>query len=323
MSLAEPALRPHEFADAARAAITDAMARPPADRARVLAQAGLAGVCAREQDGGLGLPLAFAVPVAQAAGELHLPWALPEQLLLARHLAGTPHAAPLVAGEKTATIAWQGELRAGCVGPARHARDCDWALVPERTPQGLGAALIDLRGVQLEEDAALDPEEPQQWLRLQGPQVLARLDAHAHAQLLRDAQVLLAALAHGAAAGALQAAVTHLSTRVQFGRPLSAKQAVRHWLARMTLLQEVSGAAIERALSVNEFGQPRSARAVLAGSLHNAAFVIEKAIHLHGGMGFTWALPLHRALRDVRKLDAAFGAGALAREIGREFIEGA
>jgi alkylation response protein AidB-like acyl-CoA dehydrogenase len=57
--------------------------------------------------------------------------------------------------------------------------------------------------------------------------------------------------------------------------------------------------------------------------LSSAAFVLEKSIHLHGGMGFTWELPLHYALREVRKFDAAFGAGALASQAGRDFIQSA
>ena len=89
----------------------------------------------------------------------------------------------------------------------------------------------------------------------------------------------------------------------------------------MKLVQEVSAAAIERVLVNNEFGEPRAARATLVGALRNAAFVIEKAIHLHGGMGFTWAIPLHFGLRNVRKLDAAFDTGALSTALGKAFIE--
>ena len=193
--------------------------------------------------------------------------------------------------------------------------------MPEHTPQGVGGALVDLSGVAIEDDGALDPEHPAQWLRLQPSQVLARLDADAMAALMADAHVLLAALAQGAASHALEATITHLSTRVQFGRPLTAKQAVRHALARMKLAQEVSAAALARALCPDEFSNARSARTALAGSISQAAFVIEKAIHLHGGMGFTWDLPLHHGLREVRQLDAAFGAGALTRELGQAFIE--
>jgi alkylation response protein AidB-like acyl-CoA dehydrogenase len=112
-----------------------------------------------------------------------------------------------------------------------------------------------------------------------------------------------------------------MSTRVQFGRPLSAKQAVRHLLARMRLLQEASSAGIQRVLSADEYGNVRATQPVLANALVNAAFVLEKSIHLHGGMGFTWEVPLHYALREVRKFDAAFGSGSLAQQVGRDFIQ--
>lgn len=316
MTIQDDELRPEEFAQAALEAIADAQTHGLRDAAQVLAQAGLAGVCACEHDGGLGLGIEFALPIVHAAGKLQLRFPLPEQILLARAFAGTPQAEALASGAKIATIAWQGELRDGTAGHARQANDCDWVLVAD----GDGAALLDVSTLHVVTDGALDPETPQVWLDLHGAEVLARLDSESCAVLHHEARLLMAELANGAAEGALEAAATYMATRVQFGRPLSAKQAVRHLLARMRLLQEVSSAAIRRAMTSDEFGAARCARPALAGAIANAAFVIEKAIHLHGGMGFTWELPLHYSLREVRKLDAAFGAGALAHDIGREFI---
>ena len=140
-------------------------------------------------------------------------------------------------------------------------------------------------------------------------------------RLRREAQILFAGFVTGAAQGAITRTATHVATRVQFGRPLSTKQAVRHWMARMQLAMEVSAAATRRVLAANEFGAARDARPALAGAIGNAAFVMEKAIHLHGGMGFTWEMPLHQSLRDVRAIDAAFGSSALTHEVGRRFIE--
>ncbi len=307
-------LRPEEFAQAACAAITDALTRQdPHEMAAVLAGAGLCGVMAAEDDGGLALDLAFALPIAHAAGQLHLPLPLAEQILLAHALPGTPQAAALIAGEFLAGIAWQGSVQAG------HARldhgPADWVLAAD----GDGAALLDVTAAARDEQTALDPEQPQLWIALEGAPVLARLDAVAWEALRRRAHLLLAEYANGAAEGALEAAATYMATRVQFGRPLSAKQAVRHLLARMRLLQDVSSAAIRRAMQADEYGTKRDTRPALAGSLGSAAYVIEKAIHLHGGMGFTWELPLHRALRAVRKLDAAFGG--LSRDTGRAYIQ--
>ena len=99
MSHTEDGLRPEEFAEAAEAAIQDALTRADQDVPGILAAAGLLGVCAGEADGGLGLALNFAVPLAQAAGRLRLRFALAEQILLARHLAGTTFATALTQGQ--------------------------------------------------------------------------------------------------------------------------------------------------------------------------------------------------------------------------------
>ena len=323
MTQEEPGLRPEEFGEAAEAAITDALGRPVDAHANVLAAAGLFGVCAPEGDGGMDLPLDFAVPVVQAAGKLRLRFALAEQIALARHLPDAALRAALVDGSRQATIAAQGRLGDAWVGHARQAQQADWLLL--RAAQGEGAVLVDLAGTPRELDPALDPEEPSAWLDLSQAKVLAEIDAATAAALWHDLDLLFAASAHGAADGALLAAVEHTGTRVQFGAPLATRQAVRHWLARMKLFHEASGAAIYHALRVDpaEPARPpeaRAARSALALNLQHSAFIIEKAMHLHGGMGFTWELPLHRALRSVRTLDAACGAGALARQLGQDFI---
>ncbi|SIT38307.1 Acyl-CoA dehydrogenase, C-terminal domain protein [Paraburkholderia ribeironis] len=316
MTMRDDELKPEEFAQAAVAPIDDAKSRTLREAARVLAEAGLIGVCACEDDGGLGLDIDFAVPIVHAAGKQQLRFPLLEQIALAKAFAGTELASALASGERLATIAVQGSIAQDIAAHARYANECDWLLVAD----GAGAALVDVSSAACETDHGLDPECPQEWLSPGGARVVAQLGADAYAVLQRDLQVLVAAFVNGAADGALETAATYMSTRVQFGRPLSAKQAVRHLLARMKLVQEASAAAIRRALATDEYETARDVCPVLAGTLANAAFVIEKAIHLHGGMGFTWEVPLHYSLREVLKFDAAFGAGGLAREVGRDFI---
>ncbi len=320
MTMQDDSLRPEEFAEAAAAAIEDAQGRSVRDAARVLAEAGLLGISAPEDDGGLGLGLAFALPIAEVGGKLQVDFPLVETLVLAKALAGTAEGAALVAGEKLATLAWQGDLASGLAGHAKQAADCDWALVADGKG---GAALVEIASVEPDADPSLDPERPQYWLRLAGGRVVATLDAQAYAALLAEARILTAAWLNGAAKGALERTATYMATRVQFGRPLSAKQAVRHWLSRMHLQWEASRAAVLRTLATDEYGQARDTRTALAVSIATAAFILEKSIHLHGGMGFTWELPLHIALRDVRKTDAAFGSGAMTKAIGQDFIRAA
>lgn len=317
MSTQDNDLKPEEFGQAAIAVMADAQGRGFREVAEVLAGAGLCGVCAAEEAGGLALGIEFALPIVAQAGAQRLQWPLLETMLVAKALGTSPLAAELVAGARVATWALQGDLKTGVAGHARHAAQCDWVLVAD----GLGgAALVDVASVDVQEDGALDPEHPQAWLDLGKAKVLATLDATAFATLRRDGQILIAGCVNGAAEGALNATAEYMSTRVQFGRPLSAKQAVRHLLARMRLLQDTTQAGIERLLCTDEHGRERRVEPVLTNAITNAVFVLEKALHLHGGMGFTWELPLHHALREVRKFDAAFGSGALASQVGRDFI---
>jgi len=316
MSRQEDSLRPEEFAEAAAAAVNDVLGRGVRDTAAVLAAAGLFGVCAQESRGGLGLGLTFGVPVCEAAGSLQLHFPLVQQMVLAKAFADSDIAQALVAGEKIATIAWQGSLAEKIASHASYADACDWVLVADEE----GASLLESGSLNMQANGTMDPEYPQFDIDLANAVVKARLSAEAFATLKDDALVLYAGLINGLSTEALTRTALYTSTRVQFARPLSAKQVVRHTLARMKLLQETSTAALRRALLTNEFGESRDVAPAFSGALGNAVFIIEKAIHLHGGMGFTWELPLHYSLREVRKIEAAFNNGRRLESLGAQFI---
>jgi alkylation response protein AidB-like acyl-CoA dehydrogenase len=317
MSHQEDGLRPEEFAEAAEAAIQDAIKGEAGQVSSTLAEAGLLGVCTSEKSNGLGLDLRFAIPLAQAAGRLRLRFALAEQILLARCFAGSEIASSLALGLQLATIAWQGSTEDTWIGHARRVQDARWLLVRHQA----GAVLLDVLDAPRQSDRNLDPENPQVWLNVTQCPVVSYLDQNTTEALWRDGALLMAATVHGAAEYALNAAVEHTSTRVQFERPLSSKQAIRHWLSRMKLYHEAAGTSIARALNENEWGATRDPFPVLSTNLKYATFIIEKSIQLHGGMGFTWDIPLHHALREVRKIDAAWDGSALTKDIGRRFME--
>lgn len=316
MSVQEEVLRPEEFAEAVGAAVTDTQGRDFHEVATVLANAGLLGVCASEENGGLGLDLAFGVAVCEAAGKLQLHFPLVEQMVLAKAFANTEIAESLVSGSKVATIAWQGSLPEKAVTHVAYAADSDWVLVADEQ----GASLLALASLPVQTNETLDPDYPHYEIGLEGAVVKARLSVEEYAVLQEDAQMLYAGFVNGLSAAALQQTAEYMSTRVQFGRPLSAKQVVRHTLARMQLLHEASIASLRRVMHRNEFGQARSVAPVFAGAIANAVFIVEKAIHLHGGMGFTWELPLHYSLREVRKLESAFNNGHRLEALGAQFI---
>lgn len=113
-----------------------------------------------------------------------------------------------------------------------------------------------------------------------------------------------------------------MTQRRQFGRSLVSFQGLRFELARQKLALEGARAALAHALAVA--GQdPRAegvARLVARSSCADAApAIIEASIQLHGGMGFTWDLGIHRQLRRAREaagaLDAVAARAALATRL--------
>lgn len=317
MSSDDHGLVPAELAEAARPAIAEAGDKPARDAAVILAEAGLTGVCAHEDDGGMQLGLPFALAIAEEAGAGQLRFPLVDQILLARAFARQEIATRIAAGGAVGLIGWEGTRH----GLLRLASDCDCDVV--LVPTGLGADLIDRAGLPAVPAPVLDPEMPQIWLDVQNARRVGSLTADQMIDLRRAGEALYGGLVTGAAANALAVSSDYLAARVQFGRPLSSKQAVRHHLSRMKLLLEMSRAALARSLSQDELGNGRDTRPAFVGAVGNAVWTLEKAIHLHGGMGFTWEVPLHRSLRDIRKIETALRAGCLNRQVAHDFIQAA
>ena len=77
--------------------------------------------------------------------------------------------------------------------------------------------------------------------------------------------------------------------------------------------------AITRSLGAHAGALERDA-AYLAASSYGSA-IGEGAIQIHGGMGFTWGVPVHRHLRRIRSLQAQGEASCLIAALGRRYVE--
>ena len=301
-------LDPKEFEDTARAVIeTCRTATDTAARGVHLAEAGLLGVLAAEAVGGLDLPIRFAVPIVSAAGGGLLAYPLIEAILLARHLAPVdPDLASAIAGGQTvATIAWTGSAEAGVVGGAPLGGDATQVLV---FLAGGGAGLVQPgAGAVVQPGTALDIDAPDCALALTGPAPRPVLDAAQVAALRADAAFLRAAFVMGSAAQCLTLATEYAQDRVQFGKPLSAYQVLRHRLSRDALAVETLRTGLTRALTDPAEGAAIAREAVWLSAAQIGPNVAESAIQLFGGMGFTWEVPLHRHLRQMHA-QASYGA---------------
>jgi alkylation response protein AidB-like acyl-CoA dehydrogenase len=323
-----------DIADSAARAAALAAAMPPPAAARRLGEDGLLGVLAPESVGGLGLPLAAAAAVVAATEAALVPLPVAEAMLAARLLAApAPEvAAAIAAGEAIVAVATAGTFTldgakaSGTVGRAQAGLAARWLIAPLAAPLAGagGAVLLDLSapGVVVAEERGLDLERPPARITATAAPALALPAGDALATFQADGLLLHAAGAIGAAEHCLGRAIDHISNRRQFGRALVGFQGLRFELARQKMALEGARAALAHALAVA--GQdPRAesvARLVARAACADAApAIIEAAIQLHGGMGFTWDLGLHRQLRRAREaalaLDPMGARSALAARL--------
>jgi alkylation response protein AidB-like acyl-CoA dehydrogenase len=139
--------------------------------------------------------------------------------------------------------------------------------------------------------------------------------------------LLTAALQVGHAAAALELAVDYAKERQQFGKPIGSFQAIKHMCADMLVRSEVARAAVHAAACLSDDPDVVAAEAEAAGctpgqmlerSVVGAKLLADEAavanarasIQVHGGMGFTWEVPLHLHLKRARVLSTNFHSPA-------------
>jgi alkylation response protein AidB-like acyl-CoA dehydrogenase len=146
-------------------------------------------------------------------------------------------------------------------------------------------------------------------------------------RFVRDGSLLTAALQVGHAAETLDLAVAYAKERHQFGKPIGSFQAVKHICADMLVRAEVARSAVQAAACLADDPDVVASEAQLSGQspehvvsraamgakvLADEAAIANAraAIQVHGGMGYTWEVPLHLHLKRSRVLATTFGSPA-------------
>jgi hypothetical protein len=249
---------------------------------------------------------------------------------------GTAVAAGLVEGAADGTAAVGVVIPSAPAFPllVEHLGALDALLVLEGTGEASTVRTLDPSALSSEALAEpLDPLTPM-W-RVDG--ALATGDpiceGAAAARLGVQAAVLTAALQVGHGAQVLDLAVAYAKERQQFGRPIGSFQAIKHMCADMLVRNEVARCAVHAAacladqpdaLAAESQATGRSAEEVLRRAVSGAKLQADEsaianaraAIQVHGGMGFTWEVPLHLHLKRSMVLATTFGtASALSEEL--------
>jgi alkylation response protein AidB-like acyl-CoA dehydrogenase len=223
---------------------------------RELGAAGFFALRLPEADGGVGLGLPEAVLVFEEAGRALLPGPLVATHLAAADVPGAATGEAVVARVDGGLVEWLAEADA-VTGDAS-------AAVPVRSA---------------------DPLTPLH--RVPGP-VPVPVPSDPVAVLLTAAEQL------GTATRACELAVQHARTRVQFGRPVGAFQAVKHLCADMLVRAETARAAVYAAAVTADPVDIAAARLLADEAAVRGA---RDCLQVHGGMGFTWESEVHLHLK--------------------------
>jgi len=129
------------------------------------------------------------------------------------------------------------------------------------------------------------------------------------------------ALAHelvGASRKMLALAREHALHRMQFGRPISSFQAIRHRLADTLVAIEMAEALLDAAWLDGSDETAAMAKALCGRSARTVAGHCQQVL---AGMGFTTEHSLHRYVRRVLVLDELFGSDrSLTAALGRDVL---
>ena len=186
-------------------------------------------------------------------------------------------------------------------------------LIPAKAP---GLRITDLPAMdstrKLYEVALDGVSVPRENLLAEGNPARAALD-----HMLDVATVGLVAEMTGGMQRLLEITVEYAKTRKQFGRPIGQFQAVQHLCADMLVYTESSRSAAYFAAWAIQEAVPEARLAVsVAKAYASDAYreVGNRAIQVHGGMGFTWENDAHLFYRRAKASELAFGDPTYHRE---------
>jgi alkylation response protein AidB-like acyl-CoA dehydrogenase len=142
--------------------------------------------------------------------------------------------------------------------------------------------------------------------------------------VLDRSRIEVAAMGLGIARAALAAAVAWAKERHAFGKPLAEQQGIRWMLADMETDLEAARLLTYRAAWLRARGDRRYSRESAMAKLYAsemAGRVADLALQIHGGYGYSRALPLERYVRDARILRIFEGTSEIQRNvIARELL---
>jgi alkylation response protein AidB-like acyl-CoA dehydrogenase len=119
---------------------------------------------------------------------------------------------------------------------------------------------------------------------------------------LEVSRVFIAASSLGTASRALELSLQHARERVTFGKPIAERQAIQRYLAEMAIDVYALRGMLADAAAKWDAGQrvPAESSMVKQFGLEAVGRVTDRALLIHGGIGYTRKHPIERLYRDAR-----------------------
>jgi alkylation response protein AidB-like acyl-CoA dehydrogenase len=207
-----------------------------------------------------------------------------------------------------------------------YANIADFIIVAART----GDALDDVRffvvdaktaGVEIKMLKGLDLTRRVCTLELKDVRVNADAELQRAKECFRRiidvAAVAVAADSLGGAERALEMAVEYSKVREQFGKPIGSFQALKHAAAEIVSELEPARSLLwyaAYALDADPKAAPRAAAMAKARLSEVYSRTTDKAVLMHGGIGFTWEHDIHLWFKRSRFNESYFGSPPYHRE---------
>ena len=311
---------------------------------RELGEAGVFSLTLPEDQGGVGLGMADAAVVFEELGRALVPGPLVGTFVAADLVPGAAQGLAQVGVTVRSAPPSAGTIRLPTL--IEHLGSLDGLIVLSEPADDGGpapdpAVLVDVekvRGTATRVARTLDPltplwraEDPLPGVDLE-PSSVDGSGAEVSSERLRQrGLVVSAALQVGMAARCVELATDYAQQRQQFGRPIGSFQAIKHLCADMLVRSEAARCAVHAAAALAD--QPEAAEfeaessgtstgQVLLRSASGAKLLADEAaianargcIQVHGGMGFTWEVPVHLYLKRARVLATSLGTPAQLAE---------
>ena len=308
---------------------------------RQVAELGWTGLSVSEEAGGAGMGFIDEAVVFEELGRGLFPGPYFSTVALALPLLddGDEVIPGIVSGERTATLAWaepSGPLKLSDVARTTTKAEPSnggWTLTGEKflvpdggivdiifvvaaASEGLGIWAVDRGDAGPQIHSTMDRTRRLASVTLSGAAGRMIVEPGKAGDALERVRLrALSALsleAVGISQRALELAIAHVTERKQFDKPIGTYQAVSHQVADIYVDLEIARSLAYWAAWCVDTGDEQAPIAVAAAKAaagEAAVTACERAIQVHGGIGFTWEHVLHLFYKRAQWIDTFEGSG--------------